>query len=640
MIVKIVNQSNYPLPKYATSLSAGMDLNANIDAPIELKSLERVMIPTGLFIELPQGYEAQIRPRSGLAAKYGITVANAPGTIDADYRGEIKVVLVNLSKESFTIKPGERIAQMVIAKFTQIQWNVVDKLTDTLRGDGGFGSTGLGIKATTISISKLTNKKGKADIFKLYMLYQKTNGICTDSRKVQQGDMFFALKGDNFDGNNFVLQALESGAAYAIADNEQLVKEAKKKFPKRLIIVDNSLKTLQQLAKHHRLQFKIPVIGITGTNGKTTTKELIKSVLSTKYNVVATEGNLNNDIGVPLTLFRINKQTEVAIIEMGASHPNDIATLVSIVCPSFGLITSIGKAHLQGFGSLEGVKKAKGELYDNLMEYKKIAFVNIDNPILAEMIEKRPELQIVPYGIKNNCVIIKEGNASNPYLSFSMPYMSGEEKEKKKIVVKTNLIGNYNADNVLAALCIATHFAIPTKNAIKAIAEYTPSNNRSQLEKTKSNTIIKDAYNANPTSMGVAIKSFGEIVSKNPKMLILGDMLELGKDSQKEHKNIIEEALSIKPKSIFFVGGEFAKGCKELYNKKAKCMKGVTFTSYKEIKNKKKSDKEKESSNTSIILFETVEQVIEYINSKPIKKNLIFVKGSHGIHLEKLFGVI
>ena len=617
MIVKIVNNSPYPLPQYATPFSAGLDLNANIEEPLEIKPLERAIVPTGLFIELPQSYEAQIRPRSGLAAKYGITVANAPGTIDADYRGEIKVILINLSKESYIIKPGERIAQMVVSKFTQVEWAQVETLSETFRGAGGFGSTGLGVKVAKVTISNLTSRKGKPDIVKLYTLYQRLNGICTDSRKVETNNMFFALKGDNFNGNNFVMSALDKGAALAVADDAELVKEAKKKYPRRVLIVDDALKTLQALAKHHRLQFRIPVIALTGTNGKTTTKELINAVLSTKYKVVATEGNLNNDIGVPLTLLRIDKETEVAVIEMGASHPNDIATLTSIVCPSFGLITSIGKAHLQGFGSLEGVMKAKGELYDNLQEFKKIAFVNVDNPLLNKMIEKRPNLQIVPYGIKNSCAEIEPTTSTSPYLTLYVPTLTANDKEQKKVKVSTNLIGSYNAENVLAALSIATHFAIPTPIAIKANASYKPSNHRSQLEKSKYNIIIKDTYNANPTSMSASIESFKSIDSKNSKILILGDMLELGNESQKEHRNILELAAKSGAAEIFLVGGEFSHAYNTLYAKKVSWLKGI-----------------------KISLFKDVEELADMLHREPLKKRTVLVKGSHGIHLEKIFDLL
>ncbi len=630
MLVKIVNRSHYPTPKYATAFSAGMDLNANIDSPVELKSLERVIVPTGLFMELPVGYEAQIRPRSGLAAKYGVTVANAPGTIDADYRGEIKVVLVNLSKDTFVIKPGERIAQMVIAKYQQVQWCEVDKLSETLRGEGGFGSTGLGVKANMVSVSKICNKEGKPDIFKLYALYEKTAGVCTDTRKIVPDSMFFALKGESFNGNNFVMQALDGGAAYAVADDADAVAAAKKKYPKKIIVVDNVLKTLQLLARHHRLLFKMPVIGLTGTNGKTTTKELIKAVLSTKYNVVATEGNLNNDIGVPLTLLRIGKDTEVAVVEMGASHPKDIKTLVNCVCPTFGLITSVGKAHLAGFGSIEGVKKAKGELFDNLQEYKKIAFVNMDNPILKEMAGQRPEMQIVPYGLNSSCARILANKSGDPYLSMEVPELSGSRRGGKMIKVRTHLIGSYNSDNVLAALCISTYFAVPTSMAIKAIESYVPSNNRSQMDKTLKNTIIKDTYNANPTSMAASVENFGNLNFKN-KVMILGDMLELGKDSLKEHKNIIEQALKCAPKRLILVGTEFSGAYKELYTKRAECIKAVEGVGHA------KGDKK---GGVKVDIFASAAELSEWLRHNELKNMTIFVKGSHSMNLESLFELL
>lgn len=627
MLVKIVNHSPYPTPKYATALSAGMDLNANINSPIELKSLERVIVPTGLFMELPQGYEAQIRPRSGLAAKFGVTVANAPGTIDADYRGEIKVILVNLSKDTFVIKPGERIAQMVIAKYQQVQWCEVDKLSETLRGEGGFGSTGLGAKANVVSVSKICNKEGKPDIFKLYALYEKTEGVCTDTRKIVAGSMFFALKGESFNGNNFVMQALEGGAAYAVADDAEAVAAAKKKFPKKVIVVDNVLKTLQLLARHHRLLFKIPVIGLTGTSGKTTTKELLNAVLSTKYKVVATEGNLNNDIGVPLTLLRIDKETEVAVIEMGASHPDDIKVLANCVCPTFGLITCVGKAHLEGFDSLDGVRKAKGALYDNLQEYKKIAFVNIDNPILKEMAEKRPEMQIVPYGLNSSCATILPNKAGDPYLSMEIPELSGSRKGGKMLKIRTKLIGNYNSDNVLAALCISTYFAVPTSSAIKAIESYIPSNNRSQMDKTAKNTLIKDTYNANPTSMSVSLENFGNLLFKK-KVVILGDMLELGKSSLKEHKNIVEQALMIAPERLILVGKEFSKAYKELYTKRAECIKLVDGVGHA------KGDKKV---GVKVNTFASAQELSDWLKENELKNMTIFIKGSHSMKLESLF---
>ena len=317
------------------------------------------------------------------------------------------------------------------------------------------------------------------EIEEIYRIYsEKSSGVCTDTRNILPGSMFFALRGETFNGNDFVINALDGGAAYAVAD-EPAVEAAD---PERVILVESVLETLQQLARHHRRQFKIPVIALTGTNGKTTTKELIAACLRKKYNVVATEGNLNNHIGVPLTLFRINAETQAAVIEMGASNPGEIATLVKLACPSFGLITNVGKAHLQGFGSFEGVMATKGELYDNLNEYRKIAFVNVDNPYLVQMASTRERMQLVPYGTSNDGarIVIEDGS---PFLTMMVSnpcYTAVEEAgEPEWFTVRTNLIGSYNSDNVLAALCVATYMNVPATDAVAAISEYVPSNNRS-----------------------------------------------------------------------------------------------------------------------------------------------------------------
>ena len=347
------------------------------------------------------------------------------------------------------------------------------------------------------------------EIEELYSIYSgETSGVCTDTRNIIPGSMFFALRGETFNGNDFAQAAIEGGAAYAVVD-EPAVEEAS---PEKVILVDDVLVALQQMARHHRRKFKIPVVALTGTNGKTTTKELIAACLRKKYNVIATEGNLNNHIGVPLTLLRINENTRAAVIEMGASNPGEIETLVKLVCPSFGLITNVGKAHLQGFGSLEGVVATKGELYDNLNEYRKIAFVNVDNPLLVQMASHRERMQMVPYGIKNDGARVVVDGDGSPFLTVVMPnpcYAAVEENgEPEWITIKTNLIGAYNADNVLAAMCVATHMDVSASDAVAAIQEYVPSNNRSQLVDTGMNKLVVDAYNANPTSMRAAIENF------------------------------------------------------------------------------------------------------------------------------------
>lgn len=459
----------------------------------------------------------------------------------------------------------------------------------------------------------------EVDSKEIYQIFTEAGNVSTDSRKCEKGSMFFALKGDNFDGNNFARAALDNGAGYAVIDNEEiynsLVESDRDKYEQRVILVENALTALQQLARYNRLQHRIPVIAITGSNGKTTTKELITRVLATKYNVVATIGNLNNHIGVPMTLLRINDKTDVAVIEMGASAPGEIKMLSDIVCPSFGLITSVGKSHLLGFGSLEGVKKTKGELYANLTEYKRIAFVNVDNEILLEMLKEFPQLHIVPYGVKNNCARIVHDTES-PFLRLVIPnpdikdVNSGRTDgfEKKEIEVNTHLIGNYNADNVMAALSVASYFDIPSNAAVKAIESYVPSNNRSQLIKSGRNALIVDAYNANPTSMTAALENFRDLKFDH-KELILGDMLELGQDSESEHRRILEFALSIKPERIYLVGDEFGKAAKSYCNIPAK-------------------------------LFSTSEELKGYFQTNIPENRTFLIKGSRGIRLEKILDVL
>lgn len=402
------------------------------------------------------------------------------------------------------------------------------------------------------------------EIEELYSIYSgETCGVCTDTRNIIPGSMFFALRGETFNGNDFALAAIEGGAAYAVVD-EPAVEEA---YPEKVVLVEDVLVALQQMARHHRRQFKIPVVALTGTNGKTTTKELIAACLRKKYNVIATEGNLNNHIGVPLTLLRINGDTRAAVIEMGASNPGEIETLVKLVCPSFGLITNVGKAHLQGFGSLDGVMATKGELYDNLNEYRKIAFVNVDNPLLVQMASRRERMQMVPYGIRNDDAKVVVDEGGSPFLTVVMPnpcYTAVEENgEPEWITIRTNLIGAYNADNVLAAMCVATYMDVTAADAVAAIQEYVPSNNRSQLVDTGSNKLVVDAYNANPTSMRAAIENFAALKMPH-KVLMLGDMLELGADSVAEHKGIVSLALEKGFGEIYLVGSEFAAACTQL----------------------------------------------------------------------------
>jgi len=454
------------------------------------------------------------------------------------------------------------------------------------------------------------------EISALYDIFRTCSGVSTDSRKIEKGTMFFALKGENFNGNNFAKGALEQGAYYAVVDDEQMY-NANVVLHGQMLLVDDVLTTLQQLARYNRLQFRIPVIGLTGTNGKTTTKELITAALSAKYRVVSTEGNLNNHIGVPLTLLRIDADTQVAVVEMGASAPDEISLLASLVCPSFGLVTNVGKAHLLGFGSFEGVKAAKGELYDNLMEHKKIAFVNVDNPHLLEMAHKRPNLHIVPYGIKNNCARIIKDGGENPFLKISVPNPCIEAAcvgEPMEIEIQTHLIGDYNADNVLAALCISTYFDVPAAKAVAAIEAYVPSNNRSQMTRTGRNTLIIDAYNDNPTSMAASLENFRGIKS-DKKVLVLGDMLELGADSLKEHCSIVELAVSLNAQMVLLVGHEFERAVEKLGSDAAFDSAGIR-------------------------LFADSSILREWLVQQQPSGATILIKGSRGTRLERIFDVL
>lgn len=376
----------------------------------------------------------------------------------------------------------------------------------------------------------------------LYSLYLQYPSVQTDTRKLQPGDLFFALKGPSFNGNAFASKALEAGAAYAVIDDENYCIEGK------TILVDDVLATLQQLAKHHRQQFTIPFIAITGSNGKTTTKELIHAVLSAAYKTYTTEGNLNNHIGVPLTILKIKSDAEMAVIEMGANHQKEIASYCEYTLPTHGLITNVGKAHLEGFGSQEGVRKGKGELFDFLRNHGGTAFIMQDYDYLHEMskgIEK-----IYTYGTQNADVVGKIVQ-TDPLLEV------GFDKGFTG-TIKTNLVGSYNLPNVLAAVAVGHYFAVANEKIKAAIESYTPSNSRSQLMHKGSNKIILDAYNANPSSMKAAIENFAGLQGEN-KILVLGAMAELGTDSMQEHAAIVNEIKKYPWQYVLLVGGDFAK---------------------------------------------------------------------------------
>lgn len=428
-------------------------------------------------------------------------------------------------------------------------------------------------------------------IEEIYSRFKECSGVTTDSRKCGPGLMFFALKGERFDGNEFVRGALEKGCRYAVMDDAELYDDT----DSRMILVDNVLRTLQQVAAYHRRQLGTPVIGITGTNGKTTTKELTNAVMSTTYNILCTQGNLNNSIGVPLTVLGLKPDHDYAIVEMGASHPGDIKELVEISQPDYGLITNVGKAHLLGFGSFEGVMRTKGELYDWLREHNGTAFVNRDNGHLQQMCA---ELPLIEYGKPGQEGLLVEGEVleCNPFVKFRWRSRKGEWH-----IVQTNLIGAYNVDNALAAITIGLKFGVKEQDASDAVAGYKPQNNRSQLTETGRNHLVVDAYNANPTSMTAAIENFS-MMKADDKMLILGDMRELGEVSQAEHRNIVDLLKEKGFTKVWLVGCEFKK-----------VAQGSGFR-----------------------LFEDVESVNQALKIESLSGYSILIKGSNSIGLTKI----
>ena len=424
----------------------------------------------------------------------------------------------------------------------------------------------------------------------IYNAILEGNSICTDSREAGKNSLFFALKGDNFDGNNFAHEALNKGCKLAVIDNPQA------KIDNRFILVTDVLNTLHNIALQHRNKFNIPVIGITGTNGKTTTKELIYAVLLKKYNTCATKGNLNNHIGVPLTLLSLKKDTEIAVIELGANHVGEIKHLSNLAKPTYGLITNIGKAHLEGFGSIENIIKAKSELYDNIKENKGKLFVNYDNEKLMNLSENIPK---ITYGKSHNADYIGKIAKNDNFLKI---IYSEKKHIHQKYEINTNLIGSYNFENVMAAICIGTFFEVNKNHIKEAIETYNPTNNRSQFIKTKNNTILMDAYNANPSSMKLALEHFHSMNLTN-KTVILGDMLELGEDEDKEHSKILDLALKQKFNNIILVGEKFCN----VANKE----KNVTF-------------------------FTNAPELINWLIKNPQSNKSILIKGSRGIKLEAI----
>lgn len=383
------------------------------------------------------------------------------------------------------------------------------------------------------------------DIKSIYSLFIQCDGVSTDSRKCPKDSMFIALKGDNFDGNVFVENAIESGCKFALTSDEQRANN------KTIFYVPDTLVALQQLASYHRQQMNATVIAITGTNGKTTTKELTSAVMKAKFgdDVINTEGNLNNHIGVPLTLLRIKAHHKYAIVEMGANHPGEIKTLADIALPDYGLITNVGTAHILGFGSFEGVIKTKCELYDNLKMHNGTIFVNGSN---HNIFPKSEGANRIVYGV--------DGSSLNASVESADPFL--KVKFSNGYSAQTNLIGAYNLENVMAAACVGSHFGVDMPTIVSALENYKPSNNRSQFISSSSNKLIVDAYNANPTSMKAALDNFISLKSDSEKALILGDMLELGKDSEAEHGKIVEMIAASGIKKVMLVGQNFASVAK------------------------------------------------------------------------------
>lgn len=382
-------------------------------------------------------------------------------------------------------------------------------------------------------------------IEELYELYTSHPVICTDTRSITPGCIFFALKGSNFNGNSFAGKALDDGAAYAVIDQPEF------KNDDRCIEVPDVLNCLQHLANYHRRQLKCPVIAITGSNGKTTTKELISRVLAKKFRVHFTKGNLNNHIGVPLTILSAPADTEILVVEMGANHQKEIETLCAIAMPDYGIISNVGKAHLEGFGGFEGVKKGKGELYEFLALHHGFAFVNGNNQHLTEMIREKNVKRKMVYGNGNtfDC---------NGTLLEAFPFLKVKwNAEKNGGMISSQLVGNYNYENILAAACIGNYFGVGAELISKAIEEYVPDNSRSQVVKRGSNTVLLDAYNANPSSMEAALKNFS-LMEGNHKLVFLGEMAELGKESEEEHRQLVDLVKSLNFEKVIFVGKKFS----------------------------------------------------------------------------------
>lgn len=425
------------------------------------------------------------------------------------------------------------------------------------------------------------------EINRLYNIFLNCSKVITDSRNAEHNSVFFALKGENFDGNKYAKSALEYGCSYAVIDNPDFALNDK------FIVVNNVLETLQQLGHYHRKQLNIPIIAITGTNGKTTTKELVAAVLSKKYNISYTQGNFNNHIGVPLTLLEMNKDTEIGVVEMGANHMGEIKELCKIAEPDFGIITNVGKAHLEGFGSFENIVKAKSELYEYIQSKNGTIFYNSNNSILQDLNEKL-KTNSVRFG-RSGSIVHGAILPTDKFLSLKINIGNFST------ILKTQLIGEYNKENVEAAASLGFHYGIKPEIIITAIENYTPTNNRSQFLKTENNKLFLDAYNANPTSVEASVRNFMSLKIEN-KYIILGDMLELGAESKVEHKRIVDLLASFSAEKVILVG-------------KIYCSLEL---------------------NKSYLQFQDVNELQDWLNRNKITESNILIKGSRGIKLEKL----
>ncbi|KQM65333.1 UDP-N-acetylmuramoyl-tripeptide--D-alanyl-D-alanine ligase [Pedobacter sp. Leaf216] len=424
---------------------------------------------------------------------------------------------------------------------------------------------------------------------KLYQYYLQSPVISTDTRNISSGCIFFALKGDLFNANEFAAQAIEKGAAFAVVDEEKYA------VNEQFLLVNDVLTALQDLARQHRKQLNIPVIGLTGSNGKTTSKELVNAVLAEQYKTFATFGNLNNHIGVPLSILSITDDVQIAVIEMGANHQKEIELLCTIAQPTHGIITNVGMAHLDGFGGFEGVKKGKAELYAYLKETHGYTFINRDNAYLLEMSTAAGLSKLIYYGTEN-------GNTIKGTLKSSDPFIEVEwTNHDVSSTVKTNLTGSYNFENILAAICIGDFFDMSPEAINNGLSNYQPKNNRSQLTKTENNTVICDFYNANPSSMSAALKNIA-VLSAGKKMAILGDMFELGPESLAQHDLIAKQAAESDLNQIIFIGKDF-----------------YTF-----------------KNDVNGVFFESPAEAENYLQENPVQNHLVLLKGSRGMKLESL----